>query len=166
MHILQERIANQIYEMCRSGRLQIPAFPDYSHLVHALSNLEPEAHQDNFEVTVKKHDKLLILQSLAAKWLDHVDFNAQTHQLIESHNTHYNQDGDFWHADQETGRRDLQPRNFDTTRKLLRLSNLTSFFCIFHVPLSSPPLPGLVEKTSVLSKGSSSPWTSWLQSRT
>ena len=106
--VLQQRIANQIYEMCRSQKLQIPGFPDYGHLVTALGNVEPEAGPDNFEVTVRKHDKLVVLQSLAAKWLEHCDFTAEMQKLIQSHNDHYNQDGDYWHADAEPGRRDPQ----------------------------------------------------------
>lgn len=92
---LQQRVANKLHESCRAGSLEISNFPDYKHLVAAVQNIQPEESDTSFQVCVKKHDKLQVLSVLANKFLENEDFRQQASQLIEEHNSKFNEDGDF-----------------------------------------------------------------------
>ena len=102
---LQQRVANKVYEACRAGgsSLEVVGFPDYKPLLQALQSTQPEDVQSNYQVTVKRHDKLLVLSTLAQKFLDHDDFKAEALGLIEQHNENFNPDGD-WMAEPEQAR--------------------------------------------------------------
>lgn len=97
---LVQRVANKVYEDSRSGHIKITGFPDYDSVVTALRDSHATESQKQYQVTVKKHDKLVILQSLASKWLD-TEFKDETVAAIEQHNAKFNVDGEYWHEVQE-----------------------------------------------------------------
>jgi hypothetical protein len=100
---LQQRGANKRHEGCRSGALEVAGFPDYKPLLTALQQTAPEETQSNYQVTVKRHDKLLVLSSIAQKFLNSDEYGHEANQLIASHNEAFFADGDFL-AEVETTR--------------------------------------------------------------
>lgn len=95
---LVQRIANKVYESCRSEQLKVVGFPNYAPLVQAIQNLKPTDSNTTYEVTIKKHDRLVVLQSLAAKWMSS-EFRDETTALLERHNQDFNLDGEYWHEE-------------------------------------------------------------------
>ena len=93
---LLQRVANRVYEDSRAQRLKICGFPDYGPVIAALKDANNCESNKEFEVTTKKHDRLVILQSLAAKWLE-TSFKAEVLEAIEAHNVKFNPDGEYWH---------------------------------------------------------------------
>ena len=71
-------------------------FPEYKHLVTALQNIQVDDGQASYQVTVKRHDRLLILSSLAEKFLESDDLKDQVRETIDAHNAQFNPDGDYW----------------------------------------------------------------------
>ena len=93
-------MANQVYELCRAEKIQVVGFPNFTTVVNAIQNMRPEESAKDYQVTVKKHDKLVILQALAEKWMDS-EFKDTTMATIEEHNQKFNPDGEFWHEASE-----------------------------------------------------------------
>jgi len=96
-------VANKLYESCRAGHVEVCGFPQYSHLVSALQNIQTEESQVSYQVCVKRHDRLLVLSALASKFLECEDLKDDAKSLIEQHNANYNPDGD-WLAEPEPTR--------------------------------------------------------------
>ena len=92
---LAQRVANRVYDDARSGALKLTGFPDYGPVISALQNAVPQDTGKQFQVTVKKHDRLLILPAFAAKWLD-TEFKDEVHADIEAHTAKFNPDGQYW----------------------------------------------------------------------
>ena len=92
---LQQRVANKLYESSRAGSLEVANFPEYKHLLSALQHVQPSEPQTSYQVTVKRHDKLVILSALASKFLELDDFKEEATQLIEKHNQEFNPDGEY-----------------------------------------------------------------------
>ena len=97
---LVQRVANRVYDACRANTLKIVGFPQFQTVITAIQNVAPESDAKQYQVTVRKHDRLVVLQALASKWLD-TEFKDQTIQEIESHNERFNSGGDYWHAEEE-----------------------------------------------------------------
>eukprot|EP00438_Fugacium_kawagutii_P004188 Skav215920 [mRNA] locus=scaffold226:186014:196681:+ [translate_table: standard] len=97
---LMQRVANRIYEDARGGHLTLTGFPDYQPVVQALRNTEPTDSGKEYQVTLKRHDRLLILKTLAEKWLDS-EYKDEATIAIEEHNKKFNPDAEFW-KDAET----------------------------------------------------------------
>lgn len=97
---LSQRVANRVYEDCRAGNLKVCGFPDYNPIVSALQNTKPEDNGKSYQVAVKKHDRLVILQAMASKWLDS-EYKDEATQLIEEHNNKFNQNGEYWQEAEE-----------------------------------------------------------------
>lgn len=76
--------------------MEVCGFPQYSHLVSALQNIQTEEGQVSYQVCVKRHDRLLVLSALASKFLECEDLKDDAQSLIEHHNAKYNPDGDYW----------------------------------------------------------------------
>ena len=93
---LAHRVSNKVYDDARSGVIKLPGFPDYSPLVSALQNTSPPDSGKQFQVTVKKHDRLVVLQSLAGKWLE-TEYKDEVTTAIEQRNAKFNVDGEYWH---------------------------------------------------------------------
>ena len=101
---LQQQVSNKVYERCRAdGGWEVPNFPDYKPLITALQASQPDESTETYHVTVKRHDKLVILSSLANKFLESTDFKDECATLITEHNAVFNQDGDYM-ADPEPTR--------------------------------------------------------------
>ena len=92
---LQQYLANAVYEACRAGDLKLPNFPDFGVLIQGLKESTPEADTYNYQVCAKRGSKLVVLGSLANKWLQSDEFGAEATSLIEHHNKTFNIDGDF-----------------------------------------------------------------------
>ena len=92
---LQQRVSNQLYEGCRHGKLEVAGFPDYKPLLSALQQEVPEDNSNSYQVCVKRMDKLLVLSSLADKFLQSEEFTAEATDLVTKHNDAFNPDGDF-----------------------------------------------------------------------
>ena len=107
---LQQRVANKLYESSRAGSVEVANFPEYKHLLSALQHVQPSETQTSYQVTVKRHDKLLVLSALASKFLESDDFKDEVTQLIEKHNESFNPDGDYM-AEPETTRTDVEKQN-------------------------------------------------------
>ena len=93
---LQSRVANKLYESCRAGHVEVCGFPQFTHLVSALQNIQTEESQVPYQVCVRRHDRLLVLSALASKFLECEDLKEDAQSLIEQHNSKYNPDGDWW----------------------------------------------------------------------
>ena len=93
---LIQRVANKVYEACRADQLKIVGFPAFTPMVQALQSCKPENQNNNYQVCVRKHDRLVVLQSLAAKWLE-TEYKDSTVVELEKHNEKYNVDGEYWH---------------------------------------------------------------------
>lgn len=109
---LIQRVANKVYEACRADQLKVVGFPAFGPLVQALQSCKPENQTTNYQVCVRKHDRLVVLQSLAAKWLE-TEYKDATVVELENHNQKYNVDGEYWH---ETAERPAQHLNINSMR--------------------------------------------------
>lgn len=94
--LLQQRIANKIYETARSGAMHLQGFPDYTPLIAALQNAVPTETPESYQVTVRKATRLVVLKALAEKWLSSDEFGETAKTLIDEHNKHFNDDGEWW----------------------------------------------------------------------
>ena len=99
---LMQRVANKVYENSRCGALRLTGFPDYNPVIAALKDSKPDDGGKQYQVTVKKHNRLVILESLASKWLT-TEFKDEVTMEIESHNQKYNLDGEYWHEVERWG---------------------------------------------------------------
>ena len=97
---LVQRVANRVYDACRANQLKIIGFPQFQTVVTAIQNVAPESDSKQYQVTVRKHDRLVVLEALASKWLD-TEFKDETVQEIETHNERFNSGGEYWHAEEE-----------------------------------------------------------------
>ncbi|CAL1160761.1 unnamed protein product [Cladocopium goreaui] len=97
---LEQRLANRVYESCRAGTLKVTGFPQFAPVIAALQNVQATSNAQEYQVTVKKHDCLVVLQSLSEKWLS-TEFKDATTAEIESHNEKFNQGGEYWHQEEQ-----------------------------------------------------------------
>ena len=93
---LMSRVSNKVYEHCRSGAISLPGFPDFNPIIHALKSHQPVERQKSFRVSVQQMDRLVVLQSLAQKWLDTESTRERALKIISDHNDAYNCDGQYW----------------------------------------------------------------------
>ena len=102
--LLQQRIANQIYESCRAKQMDIPGFPDYDPVIEALreSSSNGTMQEVNYKVCIAKPGGLVVLQSLARRWLEYDGTKEMAKAMIESHNNQYNAGGDFVEDDERS----------------------------------------------------------------
>ena len=107
---LQQRVANKLYESSRAGSVEVANFPEYKNLLSALQHVQPSENQSSYQVTVQRHDKLLVLSALASKFLGSDDFKDEATELIQKHNESFNQDGDFM-SEPEPARTNVEKHN-------------------------------------------------------
>ena len=93
---LNNRVANAIYESCRTGQLDVPSFPNFQPLISALKSGQTCDRTKSFRVSAQRHDQLLILESLAKKWTQHEATAEDAKAIIEAHNEEYNNSGEYW----------------------------------------------------------------------
>ena len=97
---LVQRLSNKVYDMCRANTLTLVGFPLFGPVVAAIQEARVETPSTQFQVTVKKHDRLVILQSLAEKWMT-TEFKDATVQEVEAHNQKFNKGGEYWHQEEQ-----------------------------------------------------------------
>ena len=186
---LKQHVANKVYEKCRAGDggLDVANFPDYKPLVSALQANQPEIAPPEYQVTIQRHDKLVILSSLANKFLENEEFKVEAANLIAEHNGVFNKDGDYL-AEPKPNRTlqqciytlwaitDSDVNDWTSTwwspNTLIKLLNsLPDSWFMLPNPASPHALPGLLVMTRVVlsrksnwNRGSWPPrrkWTKW-----
>lgn len=95
-----QRVGNKIYEAARSGSLKVSGFPLFGPAVAALQNLKPTEDTKQYNVCVRKHDRLVILQSLCEKWMS-TEYKDETVAEVEQRNQKFNNGGEYWHQDEQ-----------------------------------------------------------------
>lgn len=95
---INTRLGNIIYSSARAGRLVLPAFPDVGPILRALKN-GPSADEKSYKVSAQVHDHLVLLGSLAQKWLDESTTRARAEEVIATHNERFNKDGMYLMTD-------------------------------------------------------------------
>ena len=100
--MLQQRIGNAIYDRCRAQTLSLAGVPNYDSLVASLRESAPTGGDVVYKVCVVRHDRLLVLQSLAKRWLEYEGTKDDAHALVETHNVSFNQGGEFMENDERT----------------------------------------------------------------
>lgn len=93
---LVNRVANVVYEDCRSGRLSLPGLPQFQPLLQALKNGQTSNTTKSFRVSTQIHDQLLVLESYARRWTEDEQFAEKAKSVISAHNEEFNNTGDFW----------------------------------------------------------------------
>ncbi|CAL1142471.1 unnamed protein product [Cladocopium goreaui] len=96
---IEKRIAEKIYNDSRTGSLQISGFPQFDSLISAIKQGSNPRENRNYQVCTQKGDRLLVLQSYAAKFMDSDVTKDEATQAIEDHNKVFNQGGNFWEDD-------------------------------------------------------------------
>ena len=89
------RLMTRAFEECRAGRISLGQFPDFNPLLQALRQTQVRRTEStkNYKVTTQVHDKLLILESLATKWLQNESTAMQCQEVIDAHNKEFNPEG-------------------------------------------------------------------------
>ena len=118
---LQQYLANAVYESCRGGELKLQGFPEFGPLIQGLKESTPEVETHQYQVCAKRGSKLVVLGSLANKWLQSEDFSAEAASLIENHNKNFNVDGDFVEEETERTHGTFSPYNPWLTRSLVTI---------------------------------------------
>lgn len=93
---LNNKVANSLYEDCRSGRFTIQGFPNFQPLVSAIKEGQTSDRTKSFRVSAQRHDQLLVVESLAKKWTESEITGERAKALIEQHNEEFNNSGDYW----------------------------------------------------------------------
>ena len=99
---IQKRVANKVYNDCRSGTLQIASFPQFDGLLKSLKEGCSTATSRSYSVCTQQQSRLVILQSLASKFVDGEVTKDAAIEVINKHNAEYNADGSFWEEDERT----------------------------------------------------------------
>ena len=76
-------------------RIEVPGFPEFKHLLGALQNVASDRVEDSYQVSIRKHDRMFVLSSIASKFLESEELKHDAKTLIEEHNERYNKDGDL-----------------------------------------------------------------------
>ncbi|CAL1149684.1 unnamed protein product [Cladocopium goreaui] len=92
---LGARLSNQIYESCRAGRLELQNFPNFEPTIAALKAGSARRECGDYKVCRQQGTKLVVLESLASKFLETETLADRASDLIKAHNKTYNPDGDF-----------------------------------------------------------------------
>lgn len=90
------KVAHEIYNGCRSAKFTVPGFPCFDPILQALKTSNVTDRNKTFKVTVQQHDRLIILESFAKRWLEHDATREEAEKVITDHNEHYNPDGQYW----------------------------------------------------------------------
>ena len=85
-------VANRTFDLARSGKLSIPAFPNFKKTVEELKSAKPPDHPD-YSVTIPIGDSLVIKEALVEQWSGKPDYKAEMEKLVENHNSIFNKRG-------------------------------------------------------------------------
>ena len=91
-----------MYDQCRSGSLNLPGFPDFSPVIAALKTNNVTERSKSYRVSAQQHDRLLVLETFAKKWLETDSTGERAKKIIDDHNAEYNPESDgglFWIQD-------------------------------------------------------------------
>lgn len=76
--------------------MSLPGFPNFEPIISGLKSNQPVDRQKSFRVSVQQMDRLVILQSLAQKWVDTESTRERALEIIADHNNQFNADGSYW----------------------------------------------------------------------
>ena len=93
-------IGNKLYESSRSGKFSLNGFPAFDPLLASLKAGCTVERERTFKVCAQRGSSLLVLESLAQKWLENPLTSDRAKATIEDHNAEYNVTSDFWVSDQ------------------------------------------------------------------
>ena len=97
------RLSNQIYESCRAGSLELQNFPNFEPTIAALKAGSARRESGEYKVCRQQGTKLVVLESLATKFLETETLSERASDLIKAHNDTYNADGDYMASDRRGG---------------------------------------------------------------
>ena len=83
-----------MYSGCREGRLSLPGFPDIAPILGAMK-VGPTAEAKTYKICAQVHDKLVVLESLAKKFLEEPTTKDRAQEAIQLHSEEFNVGGDF-----------------------------------------------------------------------
>ena len=96
---LGTRLSNQIYESCRAGELELQNFPNFEPTIAALKAGSARRECNEYKVCRQHGTKLVVLESLASKFLQTETLADRANDLIKARNEIYNADGDYMASD-------------------------------------------------------------------
>ena len=96
---LLTRVGNEVYEMARAALIDVPSFPDFTPHIQGLKAGAPTERSQPLRVTAVRGDKLMILESLAKRWLDTESTQSRANDILVQHNKEFNPDGDTMLSD-------------------------------------------------------------------
>ena len=99
---INRRVGNCIYDRCRAKTLTLPGFLDFDPLIRSLKDGQAQQTTREYQVCVPQQANLIVLQSLAKKFVDAETTKEAATNLIQSHNEKFNPNGDFWLSDERT----------------------------------------------------------------
>lgn len=93
---LVNRLGNKIYEQCRNGTMTLRGFPDFQPTIEALREGSTPRTNTTYKVCVQQQSNLVVLESMASKWVNTESLKDEAVGLISQHNQKYNDGGTFW----------------------------------------------------------------------
>ena len=99
---LNKRITNFVYDRCRNKTLSVAGFPEFTPLLQALKDGQVSRSTRQYQATVEQQGNLVILQSIAQKFVDSDATKEKANDVIKEHNEKFNPTGDFWFCDERT----------------------------------------------------------------
>ncbi len=100
---LVNRLGNKIYEQCRNGTMSLAGFPNFQPTIDALREGSTPSTNTTYKVCVQQQSKLVVLESMASKWVNTESLKDEAVTLISEHNKKYNIDGEFWLEERTLG---------------------------------------------------------------
>ena len=85
------------------GPYRFRGFPQFDALLRSLKEGSSHSTAQTFNVCTLQQSKLIILQSLASKFVNAEATKDAAIEAINNHNSKYNEDGCFWEEDERTG---------------------------------------------------------------
>ncbi|CAK9046671.1 unnamed protein product [Durusdinium trenchii] len=106
---ITQRVANTLYDKCRSKALSLPQFPDFQPLLQALKQGDSASVSRQYNVCVQAQDRLVILESFASKFVNSEITKDKCEQAITNHNEKYNTGGEYWAQETRSGESAPEP---------------------------------------------------------
>ncbi|CAK9101906.1 Uncharacterized protein SCF082_LOCUS47637 [Durusdinium trenchii] len=106
---ITQRVANTLYDKCRSKALSLPQFPDFQPLLQALKQGDSASVSRQYNVCVRAQDRLVILESFASKFVNSEITKDKCEQAITNHNEKYNTGGEYWAQETRSGESAPEP---------------------------------------------------------
>ncbi|CAK9076606.1 Uncharacterized protein SCF082_LOCUS36896, partial [Durusdinium trenchii] len=106
---LLTRVSQRLYEGCRDGSMVVNGFPDFNAHIAALKESTASFNDTpTYKVCQQQHDRLLLLQSFARKWVEEEITKERALAVVDAHNKAFNcgEGADYWAADETTPKPD------------------------------------------------------------